>query len=70
MIKLIKYFIVANGLFLINSCASAPDLKVKFNPLMPVPFLIVPDDGSENNTHNNVNIYQERDRQFESEQWK
>ncbi|MCK5925063.1 MAG: hypothetical protein KAG10_04145 [Methylococcales bacterium] len=55
---------------MINSCASAPDLKVKFNPLMPVPFLIVPDDGSENNTHNNVNIYQERDRQFESEQWK
>ncbi|MCK5727876.1 MAG: hypothetical protein KAH08_01520 [Methylococcales bacterium] len=70
MNKFIKYFIVMNGLLLLNACADAPALKVKFYPFMPVPFLIVPDDAPKNNTHNNFNVYQEQRRNFEQDQWK
>ncbi|MCK4494616.1 MAG: hypothetical protein KAU26_11200 [Methylococcales bacterium] len=67
MVKLIKYFIVANGFGLLSACANAPAVKVKFDPMMPVPFLIVPNDDPKNNTHNSVDIYQEYDQNFEQE---
>lgn len=48
MRRLNKQLLIVGLMLLLNACVSDQAFKVQFEPTLPVPFLIVPDDGEEN----------------------
>lgn len=61
MNRLIKVVAVVGSIVILNACALAPGLKYQVEPL-PIPILIVPDDGASNNQPNNPNAYPNGDQ--------
>ena len=43
MIKRMKFFLIIVVFLGVTACVKAPKVKLKFDPLMPIPLLIVPD---------------------------
>ncbi|NOQ36894.1 MAG: hypothetical protein GQ569_13560 [Methylococcaceae bacterium] len=63
MNKLIKWSFTLSGCLLLSACVTNQDYKVQFEPTLPIPFLIVPDEGgtteSYQNDNNQSNDYQD-----------
>lgn len=57
MNTLIKSVFVSSLLLLLTACETDQKMKVQFEPTLPVPFLIVPDEGATNNPNNNNQNY-------------
>lgn len=53
MNKLIKSVFITGSLLFLTACETDQKMKVQFEPTLPVPFLIVPDEGATNNPNNN-----------------
>ncbi len=56
MNKLTKSVVITGSLLFLTACETDQKMKVQFEPTLPVPFLIVPDEGTTNNpNYNNQN---------------